>query len=286
MKADLHLHSTFSDGSMGPGEILLAARRAGLGAIAITDHDTSAHVALSVELGRRYGVASIPGIEISAYDFQRGRKVHILGYGFRLPAFSIEGLCAPLREARHANSLRAIERLRELGYPIDADEVAAAFGCPPVLYKQHLMALLTSKDLADGIYGSAYRRLFKGDGPCSGDIVYVDAFDAVEAVKRDGGLAFLAHPGQTDSFDLVPALVEAGLDGIEVNHSDNGPAQREKTRSLCALHSLLASGGSDAHGSLGQEPGVGGVTCPEGSIGEILARITQYSSFPQKDVME
>jgi predicted metal-dependent phosphoesterase TrpH len=286
MKADLHLHSTFSDGSMSPGQIVLAAKRAGLGALAITDHDTTSHVALAVELGRRYGLSSIAGIEISAFDFQRKRKVHILGYGFRLPALAIEHLCGPLRAARHANSLRAIESLRALGYPIDADEVAAAWACPPVLYKQHLMSVLSAKDLADGIYGLAYRRLFKGDGPCSGDIVYADACDAVEAVKRDGGLAFLAHPGQTDSFDLVPALVEAGLDGIEVSHPDNEPSQRERAAALCAGFGLLQSGGSDAHGTLGDEPGIGGVLSPEGSVGEILARITQNSSFSQKDVLE
>ena len=80
--------------------------------------------------------------------------------------------------------------------------------------------------------------------------------------------------------------MEAGLDGIEANHADNGPGQRERARALCARYSLLESGGSDAHGSLGDEAGVGGVLCPEGSVGEILARITQNSSFPQKDVME
>jgi predicted metal-dependent phosphoesterase TrpH len=286
VKADLHLHSTFSDGSMSPGQIALAAKRAGLGALAITDHDTTAHVALAVELGRRYGLASIAGIEISAFDFQRQRKVHILGYGFRLPALAIESLCGPLRAARHANTLRAIETLRALGYPIGADEVAAAWACPPVLYKQHLMSVLSAKDLADGIYGSAYRRLFKGGGPCSGDIVYAEACDALEAIKRDGGLAFLAHPGQADSFDLVPALVEAGLDGIEVNHPDHDPAQRQRAAAICESLGLLRSGGSDSHGSLGDESDVGGVLCPEGSLGEILARITHYSSFPQKDVME
>ena len=199
MVGDLHLHSHYSDGSSSIVELIDEARRRGLSYAGVVDHDTTAGASEALTEGPRLGVKALAGVEISAYDFSRGRKVHILGYGYRLPAPSIEALCRPTLDARHEMTVRQIELLAKAGYPVSFDEVAALaqrFGLPgpecrrptpPALYKQHIMALLVSKGVCDAIYAPLYRKLFKGAGVAAGEIDYVDARDAVRAVREDGG---------------------------------------------------------------------------------------------------
>ncbi len=277
MKADLHVHSTFSDGSQSPGECVLAAARAGLDIISITDHDTSAHVATAIEAGQRYGVKVLAGVEISAVDPQSACKVHILGYGFKKDAAAIEGLCAPLREARHKKSLRCVEILSSLNYPISVDAVLKRARAPAVVYKQHIMDYLTSVGSADGVTGLTYRQLFKNGGPCAADIFYPDCRDAVAAIKMDGGLAFLAHPGQIGSLEqalaITKELLDYGLDGVELNHQDNDAQMRAALMALSSEKGILFSGGSDAHGDFGNEGEIGALLCPDGAVETLLARL-------------
>lgn len=276
MTADLHVHTTFSDGAHTPAEAIHAARAAGLHAISLTDHDTTAMTQYARALGGRAGLTVIPGVEISAYDFRRGRRIHILGYSYRTPATAIEDLCRPVREARDAMTRLQIATLRHAGYPVDeaavrrvaksAMSAAELELWPGVLYKQHIMAVLIERGVADAVYGTVYRTLFKGNGLCAGEISYVDVFDAVAAIKDDGGIAVLAHPGQQDSFDLVAPLSEAGLDGIELHHEDHSGEHEQRVRDLAAEYGLILTGGSDAHGSLGSIHPIGSIRAPEGAV--------------------
>ncbi len=218
----------------------------------------------------------IPGVEISAYDFSRGRKVHILGYGYDAKASSIRGLCDPLIRRRHENTLMQAEKLREAGYSVDEEALkAVAFGeggAGKWFYKQHIMLVLMAAGSADAVYGPLYKSLFKGEGICSRDITYVDARDAVKAVVEDGGLAVLAHPGQTDSWDFIPDLVEAGLSGIELYHEDHGKAEHRKVRAAAKRYGLFFSGGSDDHGDWGSEYRMGEIRTPFGALDEMKKR--------------
>ncbi len=281
MRADLHLHSTLSDGSATVGEIVLMAREAGLGAISITDHDCVFGAELLKETAARYRVAGTPGIEISAYDFEGDRKVHILGYGFNPGARALAQLCEPLRERRHRMTLECIGVLAELGYPVSEASVARAAGGAPVLYKQHIMKALMEAGAAEAIYGTLYKSLFKNGGPCSRDILYVDACDAVRAVREAYGIPVLAHPGQTDSFDLVTSLVDAGLKGIEACHPDHGPEEEAKARELAERYGLFVAGGSDWHGSLGDDIPIG-CRNPERGILEALFSYDQLIELERR----
>lgn len=272
IRGDLHIHSRCSDGSYTSKEGILLARKLGLGFLSFTDHDTVASATEAVSLGEKLGLTIIPGIEISAWDTHRNRKVHILGYGYELAAPAIHKLCDPLVSARHHNSLRQLAILREMGYGISEEELARVVGESPVLYKQHLMKVLADKGIADGIYGSLYHQLFKTGGPAAGDIEYVDAFDALEAIQADGGLAVLAHPGQLDSWDLLPELVAHGLAGIEVFHESHSAEDCRRARELSSQYGLLPSGGSDDHGSLGSVFHMGEVHCPPDVIYALLGR--------------
>jgi len=197
---DLHVHTNRSDGSYTPREAVLLAKERGLDYIGIVDHDTTEGLEEAIELGLRIGVAVVRGIEISAYDFKRGRKAHLLGYNYAPEASHIKAVCDPMLAARDRRPREQVAAMAAAGYPISIAEVeavaanAATLGGAATLYKQHAMAVLVRKGAADGIYGAEYRRLFGPGGICRGDIRYADAFDAVLAIHADGGVAVLAHP--------------------------------------------------------------------------------------------
>lgn len=279
MKADLHVHTRFSDGSYTTADAANTARRNGVTHLGVVDHDTTAGLELAVAAGHRAGVEVIPGIEISAYDFRAGRKIHVLGYNLRPPARNVEELCKPLRARRHLRTLEQIDILSAAGYPVTEREVAdlAAEGLseaerevwPAVLFKQHIMMVLVRKGYTSSIYGSLYHELFKGNGVCSGDIGYVDAHDAVAAVSADGGIPVLAHPGQQRSFDLAQELRSDGLRGVEVAHPDHTREDTRRADQLALRLGLIRTGGSDDHGEFGSPCELGAITAPPSGVRSI-----------------
>jgi predicted metal-dependent phosphoesterase TrpH len=266
MKADLHVHTTYSDGSTSVEETLKIAVERGLSHISIVDHDTVRGTQLAKEIGSQVGITVIPGIEISAYDFTRQRKVHILGYMYDEEAAHIQQLCQPLLERRHKNSIWQAQQLIDHGHTLSLDRLDDECKTSQVLYKQHIMAAITNLPFTDPAYRSKYKELFKNNGICARDISYVDAIDAVKAIKADNGIAVLAHPGQLNSFELIPQLVEAGLDGIELNHMDHSEEDKRKVQEYADTYRLGLTGGSDFHGVFGAPIGIGDVLCPPSFI--------------------
>lgn len=259
-RADLHIHSTISDGSDTCLQIVERAANRGLDAIAITDHDTLAHLR---RLPRDPRLRVLGGIEISAIDPQTGVKAHVLGYGLQ-DLWPVEVLVAPTRARRHVNSLRQIELLRDHGLEIRADRLHMADG--QFIYKQHIMEYLVATGQADALYGTFYRHVFKHGGFCDFDIRYADVREAVEAVHRAGGKAVLAHPGQQQNFYLIAALP---FDGVEYNHPENSREDRE-TIMECLRDNptpLFLTGGSDYHGRYGDTPAdIGDYTACESGV--------------------
>lgn len=268
MKADLHIHSTISDGSNPMRAVFEAAKAAGLTHLSFTEHDTARGVAEAQTLGGKYHISVIPGVEFSAYDYRHAIRAHILGYCLRDTA-PIEQLGAPLLRLRHENSLRQIAALNALGYEITEQEVSEKSG--PHIYKQHIMHVMVDKGYAESIGGPTYRKLFKNKGPCDFDIPYLDARDAIRAILDAGGIPCLAHPGQQNNFSSIPGLAAAGLKGLEWNHHANGAWARAIILSLAAEYGLLLTGGSDHHGLYEENsPAVGAYTCPAETMGELL----------------
>ncbi len=281
MIADLHVHTRFSDGSYTARELVVEAKRKNLSHVAVVDHDTTAGLPIIASLAQRAGLGMIPGVEISAFDTRTSRKIHLLGYRLPLPAPHVEALCAPIRERRDARTREQVQALLEAGYPItleEVEEIAADSFSPEeldvwegVLFKQHVMELLVKKGAASQMYGDLYRALFKDDGICAGDIEYVDLFEALGAIRADGGVAVLAHPGQQESFDLIPSLVEAGLAGIEVFHPDHSPEDTARARALAEDFDLIEVGGTDDHGTFGSTRRLGEITAPEAGLDRLLS---------------
>lgn len=252
MKLDLHVHTDISDGFLSIEQTLLAAKRKGLDGIAITDHDTTDGCMQAIALGAKLGLKVIPGVEISAIDNKTGVKVHILGYFTHLPAANVEKLCKPLRVARQQNSLKKMHILVEHGYQLDSEQIIAKrIGRP--IYKQHIMQELIRVGYTDRIYSDLYKKLFKNNGICAEEIEYLDATQAIAAIKADGGIAVLAHPGHDNNYFLLEELIAAGLDGIELFHEKHNLTDLKKIMRLAKQYNLIMSGGSDYHGEVENE---------------------------------
>ena len=262
LRADLHCHSTISDGSFTSAELLAQAQAAGLTHLAITNHDTTAGFddaaaaaqALSAVPGNEGSavITYISGIEISAWNPASERKVHILGFGLKENSPAIAALCGPTLRARTENTAWQQEQIEKAGYSLDYELLKKLRAASTGFYKQHLMAALTTAPFTSQEYQTLYKSLFKGEGICKRDITYVDARDAVAAITEDGGVAVLAHPGQLDSYDMVPALVDAGLWGIERFQPDHTQADWDRCAELADCFGLECTGGSDFHGDFGE----------------------------------
>ena len=244
MKADLHTHSTISDGSESIEQIIGIAKEKGLDAVAITDHDTVSHMTYFSDCDTG-DVKIVTGVEISAMNHETNVKVHILGYNIKQPKI-IADLTEPLLAARNRNSEKQADILQRHGFRIDMAQLERADG--KYLYKQHIMDWLVKTGQVSDMFGEFYQKTFKQGGICAFDIEYIGVFEAVKAIKDAGGLAVLAHPGQQQNFFLIPALVKIGLDGLELNHHTHSEKDRETIRGYAVRHGLFLTGGSDYHG--------------------------------------
>lgn len=269
LKADLHSHSTFSDGSDTVEQLVAAAENKRLDILAITDHDTLSHLAAISQIDRNTALKVIGGVEISACDPQTGVRAHILGYNIKNPA-PVLALTQPLLERRNLNSERQAEILRRHGYELDPRKLRRADG--KYLYKQHIMDHLVATGQVNEMFGDFYHSTFKNHGICAFDIAYANVFPAVAAIKRAGGQAVLAHAGEQQNFYLIPALVRCGLDGLELNHPANTAADRERLRQYAEEYDLFLTGGSDDHGRYGPRScGVGDYLAEESGVDAICS---------------
>lgn len=265
-KADLHVHTDISDGSLDIEGVIKLAKNEGITHLSITNHDTVKGIKEAIEIGKKYGIKVIPGVEMSAYDYKRKRKVHLLAYNFDLEAKNITRLGEDLLMKRNRNGLKQCEIIKELGYNIDLDKIKGYAKNSSVIYKQYIMRELVEKGYTDKMYSSLYKSLFMGDGPCRMDIKYMDVFDAIKAIKADNGIAVVAHPGQKNSYEVIEELVEFGLDGIEKYHPSHKEEDIKKVQELADKYNLITTGGSDFHGEYAKSRKLGCCLCPKESI--------------------
>lgn len=271
MSIDLHCHTKLSDGSLGIDDLIMIAKKSGLTAIAITDHDSLAGTRRGQMIGERLGIQVIPGVEFSAYDKKRGRKAHILCY---LPEFPdrLEGLCKRISASRkRAGQLMIIKAAQR--FPITPDFVIRCASGSTNIFKQHIMHALVECGYTQTIYGELYDELFSPES--ENNILYKaeypEPLEIVEAIHEAGGIAVLAHPGQYDSFELLEELTVQGLDGVEVWHPKNTEEQREKLLTFAKENKLLTTGGSDFHGMYNSEPRkIGDCTMPQECFDQLL----------------
>jgi predicted metal-dependent phosphoesterase TrpH len=252
---DLHSHTTASDGTYSPAQLVEEARRTGVRTLGITDHDTFSGYDQALPLAHQAGLDLICGIELSTK--LHGHSVHLLGY-FLSPLLNADGLgvfrrwIGDLQASRRERNVRLIARLRELGLDITLEEVQARGG--EMTGRPHFAQVLIQKG-----YVSTVQQAFDEylDESAKGYVTRREpAFaEAVKYIRDAGGIASLAHPIRLreDVAAALPELRAAGLNAIEVYHSDHSAAQTALYRQLAEQHGLLVTGGSDFHGAVKPE---------------------------------
>jgi 3',5'-nucleoside bisphosphate phosphatase len=249
VRADLHSHSTASDGTSPPGEVMRQARTAGLGVIALTDHDTVAgHPAARAALPP--GLTLVPGMELSCR--LDGHSIHLLGYLFDPADPDLAEECARIRDSRRHRARAMVERLAELGVPVTWEQVSAIAG-GGVVGRPHVARAMVEAGVID-TPDQAFGPDWIGDGGRAHVARYaLDPARAIALIRAAGGVAVLAHPrarGWMVPDEVIAGLADAGLSGVEVWHPDQGAHQRGLLQDLAARLGLVASGGSDDHGEL------------------------------------
>ncbi len=248
-RIDLHLHTTHSDGSQSPAEVVRLAHEADVSALAITDHDITTGLPEAIAAGQELGIEIIPGIEISSRHGES--ELHVLGYFIKWQEAQLNERLMTLRESRHRRNPQIIELLQAAGIDITYDEVRAAAGSDSV-GRPHIARVLmdkkvvtTAKEAFDRFLAEGKAAYVPRDLPCPED--------AIRWIKDAGGLAVLAHPTWVKTTegtltDVARRLKEQGLDGVEVHYSTHTPRQTRTYLSLAKQLGLLVTGGSDFHG--------------------------------------
>jgi len=276
MKADLHLHTHYSDGTDSPDEVVARAARGRFDVIAVTDHDTVNGLPEALDAGRQLGVKVVPGVEITAQWNQC--ELHLLAYfspkddgrrGWRNSDLN-EQLKLFMRY-RSDRGTRIVERLNALGIALTLEDVRRQAG-KGVVGRPHIAAALVARGRVSGM-DQAFNEFLKRGRPAWVDKPRIDARDAIQLVHGAGGVIVLAHPGLISDTGIPLQLFAQGLDGLEVYHSRHSPSQSARFLDLVRQHHRLGTGGSDCHGMLKGEPLMGRVQFSGEDLDRFLERL-------------
>lgn len=255
MIADLHIHSTASDGRLSPREIVNQAMRVGLSHIAITDHDT---VAAHKELRRAVALdqavskpAIIPGIEFST-DLPK-HEVHILGYYIDIDNSKLSSQLEVILNDRLQRSKVMVDKLNKLGYLIDYSRVLAIAGPAKSVGRPHIAKALVEKKYFETV-AKAFEQVLAKNGPAYVPHYKLTPEQVISLIEQAGGIAILAHPGLIGDDDLVMDLIKSGIHGLEVYHPEHDQAMTRRYLSIADKYNLKITGGSDFHAIPGRYP--------------------------------
>lgn len=255
---DLHIHTTFSDGSYSPVEVVRRAKELGLEAISITDHDDVSGITQAITSGQKLGVEVISGVELSTHG--NGFDVHILGYLFDHNAESIQTYIEHFQEERRQRSRKIVERLHQLGFKVSYDLVCQKAG-EGSIGRPHVATVMKEEGYVFSIE-EAFKK-YLGDGkPAFVPKLKIEPLRAIRLIHNAGGLAFIAHPAVDVDEEYVVSLIQLGLDGIETIHPHHNRAAVQKYRQLAQQHNVLECGGSDCHGNLNGYEMIGKMAVP------------------------
>jgi hypothetical protein len=250
MRADLHVHSTFSDGTNTPRELVSIAQNSGVCALALCDHNTVAGLDSFMEAGEGSGVSCVCGTEISAD--RDGTEVHILGLFIPRESFgAVSALAEENNRAKRESNIALCNALADAGYDISYDELIAATPTGQI-NRAHVARCLTERGYTPSIK-DAFNTLLRKNGEFYTEPRRVDALRAISALNSAGAVVVLAHPllnlsaEQLDEF--LPAAKQSGLDGMECYYSEFDAMQQELMLSYAEKYGLIPSGGSDYHGT-------------------------------------
>lgn len=250
---DLHAHTTASDGSLSPTELVRAAHALGLSAIAVTDHDTTDGLSEAGKAAQGLKITVIPGVELSVED--EGGRFHLLGYGINPHDEGLNTALITLRESRAARNELMAQRMAELGLPLTMDDVRAEAGPDSqVIARPHFAQALLKRGLVTSVQDAFDRYLASGKPLYLPKDVLTPRL-AISYIHDAGGVAVMAHPGLVPlAPDALAARIAAlaaqdGMDGIEAYYSQHSQAQTARFLDLARQNQLIVTGGSDFHGT-------------------------------------
>lgn len=243
-RADLHLHTTYSDGALSPEQLVRKAHGAGLTTIAVSDHDNVAALDEAMECGKQLGVDVVPGLELSV---TMGEKdIHVLAYFFDYKNPTLLEYLTLFRRERLKRAERIVEKLNKINVTIDMDAVLEQAGVGSV-GRPHIANAMIEQGFI-GSYHEAFSKYIGNGGPAYEKKYQVSPKEAFQLITKSGGLSFLAHPGKYTTELELSQLMDMGLDGIEVVHPSHDKERQAFYRSVVDQYFLLESGGSDFHG--------------------------------------
>ena len=258
LSADLHLHTFFSDGTYSPEELVAQAIREELHVVALTDHDTVEGCGRTAAACHAAGIEFISGTELTAE--QDGHEIHILGYGMDLENQRFLAEIGKFQAVRQDRIREMVQRLNRANVPLQAEEVFALANCRAP-GRPHVARALVQAGLV-GSLDEAFERFLKKNRPAWVPKFKISAADANALIHQSGGVAVMAHPGLNRSDEVIPSMVESGLDGIECFHTKHSAATSEHYLQIAERFHLLVTGGSDCHGLSKGRPLIGSVRLP------------------------
>ncbi len=275
MKADLHLHTTASDGRLEPEEIVSLAGHVGLDVIAITDHDTVDGVARALAAAQSNSVTVIPGVEINT-DVAKG-EVHVLGYFIDYTDTELAATLQKLRDSRRERARKMVAKLGEMGMKVDWNRVSE-LARGGTIGRPHISQALFEKGYVSS-EKEAFDKYIGHNRPA-----YVERYkllpeEVVKLILDAQGLPVLAHPADIDGLDdFVPKLKAAGLIGMEVYYKDYSPETVDRLAGLARKYDLITTGGTDYHAFKdGCEVEIGGTVSPAHSVEQLFALASKRS---------
>lgn len=258
MTADLHLHTNFSDGTYTPEELAEQAHRHGLGALALTDHDTMEGCERMAVACAERGIEFIPATELTAE--QDGIELHLLGYFLDSTNERLQHQLAKFQDVRQRRIQDITARLNHLGIPLQTETVFRLANCHAP-GRPHVARALVQEGFC-GSLDEAFERFLKKGKPAWAPKFKMSAAEAIGLIHQAGGVAVLAHPGLSRADETIPALIRAGIDGLECFHTKHSTSVTEHYLELCEQHNLVVTGGSDCHGMSKGKPLVGTLKLP------------------------
>lgn len=247
LKADLHMHTQYSDGNLTPKQLIDFAIKTGLSAISITDHDNVNGLSEALEYGAEKGIQIIPGVEISA-DLN-GQEIHILGYFIDHKNQKFLDFLASLRQNRIIRNEKIVKKLNDLGSTIQFETIIGKVGSDTSIGRPHIAMELNEEGFVKNYYEAFIKYI--GDGkPAFIKKPNPSSIEVIKMINETGGLSFIAHPSKTVRNEILLELIKNGLDGIEVIHPSHSKDDIKYFNSIASEHFLLTSGGSDFHGGV------------------------------------
>lgn len=255
--ADLHCHTTLSDGALSVEELILMAARKGISCLAITDHDNVESYTMGLKLAESLGIELVPGIELSSVH--QGKDIHILGYFCDTTNLAMNLELEEQAKIRHTRVKAIIKKLNALGIELTYEKVIT-FCKGPIIGRPHIAMAMVAEEYVTS-FAEAFHKYLAEDALAYVEKKGISPQQAIRMIENAGGIAAMAHPYKTNADHLIEPLVEAGLKGIEIYCPGQKGSAGRKYREFVQKYNLIGTGGSDFH-SEGTVVGLGALKMP------------------------